>query len=316
MYGILEVNADEVEEMYRSIWKGIVTQIDDPSAFYALTLTGTQGRVIVRDWLETTVADVQRNLAQHFRDIDIVRNAPPGKRGSHPPSFPLGLLLESIADPKENRSDGIPAPLAAAITHAALSGRLYPRSVMQRAILRYRAELGYEQDEQNGWRTKNWNDGRVALIKAEMNRRNRRAHSTQEVTREMDPNNTNQGYLLGRLMALIERMQREALGDVNASVVDRYFSAASASPSVVFPRLMKNLRHHASKAKDEESTRGRARWLEGLIDEVMKHIEHFPTHLPLDDQGMFIIGFHHQRAAFWEKRSADASPDKNETVTQ
>lgn len=316
IFGILEVNADDVGELYHAIWKGIPVILDDPSAFYALTLTGTQGRVIIRNWIESTVSAVQDNLAQHFADLDIVRNAPPGKRG-HPPSFPMTMLLESIADPKDNRQDGVPAPLAANLTHSALTGRLYPRSAMQRAVMRYRAELGNEQEDgQRGWRAKNWNDARAALIKAELNRRHRKNHSWQEVRRTMDTTNTNAGYLLGRLMALIERMQREALGDVNASVVDRYFSAASASPSVVFPRLMKNLRHHARKVKDDETKRGRGRWLEGLVDEVVNKIDHFPSHLSIDDQGLFIIGFHHQRAAFWEKRESGEAVESTELATQ
>ncbi len=123
----------------------------------------------------------------------------------------------------------------------------------------------------------------------------------------MDPNNTAPGYLLGRLMAVIERMQQLALHDLNASVVDRYFSGASASPAAVFPRLLKNLRHHARKAKDEPQTGGTTRWLENQVDEITVHLSSFPSHLNLEQQGLFVLGYHHQRNWLWTKKEDRAA---------
>ena len=119
----------------------------------------------------------------------------------------------------------------------------------------------------------------------------------------MDPTNDNPGYLLGRLMAVIERMQQVALGDVNASVVDRFFSGASATPQAVFPRLLKNLRHHARKAKDEPKNTRTAGWLEGQVDEIVARLRLFPPHLDLEQQGLFVIGYHHQRNWLWTKKA-------------
>jgi CRISPR-associated protein Csd1 len=95
--GLVEANPDEVKEAYRSIWRGRPARLEDPTAFYALTLTGTQGRAVVRDWFESTVVEVQRNLAEHFGDIDIERLTPPPKGRTHAPNFPLPLLLEALA---------------------------------------------------------------------------------------------------------------------------------------------------------------------------------------------------------------------------
>jgi CRISPR-associated protein Csd1 len=303
--GLLDANPAMVKEMYHSLWRGVPPHIDDPTAFYALTLTGTQGRIIVRDWFESTVASVAENLALHFEDLRIARNTPKPKDRDLPPNFPLYDLLESIADPATNRKEGIPAPLADAFVRAALAGIPYPLAAMQKALMRYRLEIGNINDDKDGWRTKKWNDARVALIKAILNRRKRAFPNTthyKEVQPEMDLNNNDQGYLLGRLMACIERMQQTALKNVNASVVDRFFSGASASPKSVFPRLMKNLRHHARKAKDDAQTSGTARWLESQVDEIVSRINDFPSHLSLDEQGLFIIGYHHQRNWFWTKK--------------
>lgn len=125
----------------------------------------------------------------------------------------------------------------------------------------------------------------------------------------LDPKNTNPGYALGRLMALIERMQQLALGEVNASVVDRFFAGASATPGSVFPRLMKGMRHHARKAKDDSGASSTARWLEGVVDTVAADIAEFPQHLGLEQQGLFVLGYHHQRKDLWTKKEDRQSDD-------
>ena len=296
---------EEVRQLYQSIWRGQAPEIDDPSAFYALTLSGAQGRATVRDWFESTVQTVARNLAEHFADLDVVRNTPKPKARELPRQIPLRALLESLAP--QGKSDAIPAALASQFVRAALQGTAYPFSMLQRAVLRMRAEIG-----KTDWADWQRRDARAALIKAVLNRRNRLlstpSHTTyQEVKRHMDPTNTNPGYLLGRLMAVIERLQQTALGDVNATVVDRYFSAASAAPRSVFVRLLKNARHHARKAKDAEATAGQARWLDGQIDEISASFDPknngFPASLSLEEQGLFVLGYHHQRHWLWMNKA-------------
>jgi CRISPR-associated protein Csd1 len=305
---LLEGNPDEVKQAYHSIWRGQALKIEDPSAFFALTLTGTQGRVIVRDWFESTVAEVVRNLALHFHDLDIVRNTPKPKERELPPQLPLHVLLESLAP--LGKREGIPAHLAGELVRAALAGTPYPFSALLRALERARAEIG-----KTTWADMERRDARAAIIKAVLNRRARSSGTTvqyKEVQRDMDPNNHSSGYLLGRLMAVIERMQQTALGDVNASVVDRFFSGASATPRAVFPRLLRNLRHHARKAKDNPQSAGTAGWLEGRVDEIMAPLREFPPHLDLEQQALFVLGYHHQRNWLWtrkEDRESAATPN-------
>jgi CRISPR-associated protein Csd1 len=206
--------------------------------------------------------------------------------------------------------------LAEALLESAVRGVPYPLSLLQKAIERTRAEMGHSE-----WKDLNRRDARVALIKAVLNRR-RRLHpqTTQylEVRRDMDPKHDNPGYVLGRLMAVLERLQQEAIGDPNASVVDRFFSGASAAPKSVFFRLMKNARHHARKGKDGEKA-GFVFLLERLLDEHADRFDPkqngFPAHLSLEEQGLFILGYHQMRKwlwmpkedrAQWEKDHADA----------
>jgi len=309
---LFDANPEEVAEIYRGIWLGKAPKIADTSAFYALTITGRQGRAIVRDWFESTVAEVADNLATHFADLDIVRNTPKPKNKDLTPQLALGLLIESLAVRGER--DQIPDHLASEMVRAALSGTPYPLAILLRAIERTRAEIG-----RSSWNDMARRDARAALIKAVLNRRKRYSNTYsdyREVQRDMDPNNTSPGYLLGRLMAVMERMQQAALGDINSSLVDRFFSGASATPGAVFPRLLKNLRHHARKAKDEPKSRGTARWLEAQLDEILAPLAGFPTYLDLEQQGLFVLGYHHQRKVLWTKREDRDSNANVENITQ
>ena len=295
---LFDANPEEVRGLYQSIWRGVAVEIEDPSPFHAMTLSGSQGRAIVRDWFEETIGRVSENLARHFSDLAIARNTPPPKDRELPPALPLRVLVRSLAVRGDEK--GVPADLAGQIVHACLGGTVYPFGVLQRALERTRAEIG-----RSTWGDLERRDARAALIKAVLNRRRRAglAISTYpEITATMDPNNLNPGYRLGRLLAILERMQETALGEVGASVVDRFFGSASATPSVVFPRLLKGFRHHARKAKDREDAARRASFLERQADEVLTALATFPAYLTLEEQGLFVLGYHHQRHSFFQTR--------------
>ncbi len=306
--GLLDANPEEVSELYKSAWRGVPVVINDDSAFFALVISGAQGRAIARDWIESTIAKTGANLANHFRDLEIVRNAPAPKESGHRPTFGIRLLLESLAPDGDRK--GIPPPLVGQMLNAAIKGTPYPISILEKALERERAEAGKHE-----WLDENRRDARTALIKAYLNR-NKRFHPTtsnyQEVKREMDPGSQSQGYVLGQMMAVLERTQQAALGNVGSTLIDRYFASASASPRTVFPRLMKNARNHMSKAKDGENA-GLAFRLDKILDElsskigaaknqgynIMEYARSFPAYLPLEEQGLFVLGYHHMRKWLW-----------------
>lgn len=299
---LLEGNPQDVQEVYQSIWRGEGASVECTSPFYALTLTGTKGRAIVRDWIESTVANVAANLAQHFADIDIVRR--PAADGTVPGAFPLGLLLRALAP--QGDDDKIPAPHLAQLLDAAMQGMPYPMFLLQRALVRSRAEIGKEHAASlDGFQARQRAEARAAIIKAVLNRRRRRNLSTthyMEVSRDMNPNHDSEGYALGRLMAVLERIQQAAMNSVNASVVDRYFAGASATPRAVFVRLLKNARHHVRKGMDGDSA-GLVFRLDRIVDELAGRFDPvrnaFPAHLDLEQQGLFVLGYHQMRYWLW-----------------
>ena len=317
MFGVaLSSSGDPVivGELYRSWRSGHHTAIEDTTRFYALTLSGAQGRMVVRDWFETSLAKAQDSLEAYFDYLRIVRNTPAPKDRSHSPIPALDALVGSLA-PFGNR-DEVPIPLSTAFLSAALRGTQFPFAVLQRALERTRAEIG-----KDSWADLNRRDARAALIKAVLLRRKRIDPSSAhypEPTETMDSNNQNPGYLLGRLMAVLERLQQLALNDVNASVVDRYFSAASATPRGVFVRLLKNARHHARKAQDDERNSGFARWLDRQIDDIADRFNPrhngFPATLSIEEQSMFVLGYHQQRHWLWLSKEERGSSIDEQTA--
>ena len=325
-------SAAKVTSAYQSLWSGQPVPLKKPNDFYALTLSGTQGRAIVRDWLETSLENVNESLAMHFKDLDICRNTNP-KKGTQPtPTVPMYWLLKSLT--AEGRSESVPPAIETGFVRSAIRGIPYPFQMLQRALVRSRAEAGGDD-----WDVSMRRDARAAVIKAVLNRKRRLLLKTNpeivsypEVDVEMNPVIENPGYSLGMLTAVLERLQTLALGDVNASVVDRYFSAASANPRSVFVRLLKNSQHHFRKARDsdEKYVGGSARYMERLKDEILSRFQievsadqaekkqrrvypgnsGIPMHLCLEDQGLFVLGYHQMRHWFFLKSEDRAAWEK------
>ena len=118
----------------------------------------------------------------------------------------------------------------------------------------------------------------------------------------LDPTNESPGYLLGQLMAVLERAQQLAM-DANATIVDRYFTGASAAPRSVFVRLLKSSQHHLRKAEDDPTTAGTAFLLKRLIDSIADRFHPrengFPARLAIEQQGLFVLGYHQMRRWLW-----------------
>lgn len=110
----------------------------------------------------------------------------------------------------------------------------------------------------------------------------------------LDKDSTHVAYRMGRLFAVLEKAQKDAIPGANTTIKDRFYGSASATPSVVFPLLLRLAQHHIQKAEYGGRT-------DKMIEEIMCGIKTFPAHLSLDDQGMFAIGYYHQRQSFYTK---------------
>jgi CRISPR-associated protein Csd1 len=279
-------------EMAESPLKGLEPSDElDPTDFYAVTLSGNNARLVVRDWLETTVGKIKQNVKRYFEDLRLA--------GDQDLPKPLWILLKAVDPP--GRAE-LPPALGSQLMSAALRGSPFPRELIAFALRRLRVP---PREEEPPSLLRN----RVSLIKATLCRLPRDGQPPLEVSVSLDLNNTHPPYLLGRLFAVLERLQREALGEVNATLRDRYFSSAMAHPAVAFPRLLRLSAHHAAKA----GTQGA--WLERLKGEIHDGLkaDFYPTTLTLEDQGLFAVGYYHQRQDFFKKRAKpEPSPEQDD----
>ncbi|HEY3391425.1 MAG TPA: type I-C CRISPR-associated protein Cas8c/Csd1, partial [Lacipirellulaceae bacterium] len=251
---------------------------------YVLGLSPNAARISVRFWLESTLGKVLANLRQHFADLRIAR-------GERDPEFPAAWLIlrETVRDSKD-----IPPLLGGAVMRAILMGTPYPSMLLSSMIRRIRAdrEVRYV---------------RAAAIKAHLNRNTRSGIDPldKELEMSLDPTRAEPTYHLGRLFAELEKSQEDALPGINATIKDRYFGAASATPASVFPRLIRMSQHHLGKLDGGNRT-----YHEKRIQEILGNVDQFPSHLSLRDQGLFAIGYYHQRQDIFTKKPSSKSTDK------
>lgn len=284
---------ERVRALYASFLSGKYGNAHDAKTrFFVLGLAPNAARLSVRFWHVDTVAGLSQKIAQHFNDLLIAH----GPRDTDTPS--VFRLLSACA--AQGKADNIPPNLGGEVMRAILGGTAYPATWLAASVRRCRAE----QDV---------NALRAAVIKACLNRSSRlRRTGEKELAVSLDIENPNLAYRLGRLFATLEKIQEEASPGLNATIRDRYYGAASASPVTVFTTLMRLKNHHLSKIEN----RGRANNFERLIGEIMAGVDGvigFPTQLPLQEQGRFAIGYYHQRQAFFTKTNPATNPVQEQT---
>lgn len=230
--------------------------------FYSLILSGGQGRAIVRSAHTGTVAQVERNLKEYFDSIDV---------GSEQPS-PLTLLMRGLV--LQGKLENLRPGLVAGVFTAIVFGGHFPRTLLASAVGRCRAERKVTRE-------------RAAILRAYLKRNQER-----EVSVGLDKDSTSVGYRLGRLMAVLERVQNSP----NKTIVDRYYGAASTRPATVFPRLVAMAQHHLAKLNV-----GLQFFYQARLSEVIDGIAVFPAVLTMEEQGLFALGYYHQRQDFFKK---------------
>ena len=261
-----------------------LTGVDKDTNFYILGLAPNASRLAVRFWHVDPYEKIIEKIGQHYIDMAIV------KRFDKEPDFiPVGMILKETAPLKDAKR--IAPLLGGVLMRSILTGTPYPMSLYSSIISRIRAdqEVNYV---------------RAAVIKAYLVRNKRFYNKGNEVefTMALNDQNRNEGYLLGRLFALLEKAQEDANPGINSTIRDRYFGAASASPGSVFPILLRLAQHHISKAEY-------GRYTDKRIEDVISGIDRFPAHLTLEEQGQFVLGYYQQRQALFTKSDKKGSAE-------
>lgn len=279
--------AVRVQTLLTAPWSGIVPE-DLDIDFYVLGLTAPNtARAAVTSWHEGRLADTILHVRCWFDDLTLA-----GRPPFLPETLPLNTLLQALAP--DGELDRLPPRTPAAVLRAALdSGRL-PEEVLTLALDRLRLPLSA-----NPRRRRHILSARyplTALLRAIL----RRNHA-METTVSLDLTATDPAYRWGRLFAVFEKAQEDAQPGIDATVRDRFWASAAATPAMVFAVLSRLNGHHLRKLE----TPGRIRF-ERLIGEIMSGLQDLPARLSLQEQGRFALGYWHQRTALFTRRESVA----------
>ena len=273
--------AKELEAAFELIAQGEHPLLRDGTPFYVLGLAPNASRLSVRFWYHDSVGAFLSHLQQHEQNLSIVRGPKDRAR------LPLWLLLAQTA----RESKEVSPLLGGALLRSILTAMPYPESFLQALIRRNRAERDIPHP-------------RAAVIKAVLIR-----NYQQEITMSLNPDHPKPAYQLGRLFAALEKNQETSAlpNKINATIKDRFFGAASATPGAVFPRLIRLGQHHIAKLEGGLKVNA-----EKQVQEIMGRIESFPGHLDLVAQGLFALGYYHQRQDFFTpKKKEEPQPTES-----
>lgn len=280
---------DNVAALLSSVKTGAYVESEDPTRFHVLGLAPNSARISVRFWHVGTVAEMSARFAQWFNDLAMVHGP---KDKDH---LSLFRLLVSIAP--QGKAENVPPNLVGNVMRSILEGLPLPETLFHGVIRRIKAEKGEISYP------------RAKIIKACLIRKLRFTNSKERMlTVALDKSNTNIGYCLGRLFAVLERIQEAANPGLNATIRDKYYASASATPATVFGTLMRLKNHHLAKL----SNVGQKVNFERALGEIVDAVPAFPSHLKMDDQGQFAIGYYHQRQDFFTKHEKSEKQESSE----
>ncbi|MMZ59927.1 CRISPR-associated protein [compost metagenome] len=286
-----EVTSRRLASVMEHLYKGTRAEKLDlavDTRMFVLSISTNKTRVVIRHFYVDTVGRIIERLQQHHADIYVEGAEWESKYPS------LSKILIETAVRREGKN--VPAPYAASIMRSIVSNTPYPNSLYMAMLGRIRAEAGTNAQAAI-------NRTRIGVIKGCLNRLAKKSGKKEWIGVNLEDTLASQSqtlaYTLGRIFAILNQVQYEALSKVNASIVDKYLNAALASPRQVFPSLLANAQNHFSKL-----AKANRYYTHQLLREVMLDISPtgFPQTLNAEGQGQFMVGFYHQQQAFFKRK--------------
>jgi len=274
-----QADPEQVKALLESVFKGkeggARSFEGKENRFYATALSGSGGRAVVREWIDTSVREAREHVARWFLLQRLV-DATGTELGR-----PLALRQLAYATVRTGDRANPPAVnVSRALLRTALTGNPLPAELLYEAVRRNRAEQRVTRP-------------RAALIKMVL--LSQQLQFEEDEMTQLNPDHPSAAYHCGRLLAVLEQAQRAAIPGVNATIVDRFYGAASSAPCSVLPTLLRGARAHLDKL--ERDRPGAYIALERRLDGIVARIPELPATLSLADQGRFALGYYHQRAA-------------------
>ncbi|WP_448862162.1 type I-C CRISPR-associated protein Cas8c/Csd1 [Clostridium sp.] len=280
-------NLETIREIFDCIKKDQPIKVEDiemdsEQRFYILGLAPNAARLSVRFFYQDSFGKILEHISEHYERMKIVQ---PSWENREYMSI-RDMLMETV---NQNSRDKSPIPnMAAMVMQAVLSGGRYPASLYTDTLIRIRADQG---ERKLSW-------GRAAILKAYLIRNTNWKEGVNYMG--LNKENNEQPYLLGRLFAVLEFIQKDANPGIKATIRDRYFNSACATPASVFPILIKLMNSHIKKL--ERDNPGAKISYENQLTEIMGKLDEFPRRLTLEEQGKFDLGYYHQVQDKYTKR--------------
>lgn len=299
-------NQDIIDGVFKSLEAGKPIAVDEveeslslEQKFYILGLAPNAARIAVRFFYQDSFGKILRHLKEHYDRMEIVRPAADEMR-----YMGIWRMLQETVN-KKSRDKKPVSNMAGSVYRAVISGGQYPASLFLGVMGRIRAE----QDDKDS-HIRKITKGRAAIIKAYLIRSG--YDKKEEITVSLNEDSRNVAYTLGREFAVLEAIQEEANPGINATIKDKYFNSACATPAAIFPVLFKLKNSHIRKI----SNRGKVVYFEKLLGELQNRIPvtdgqmvPCPRRLSLEEQGMFILGYYHQNQKRYEKKVKEEEQD-------
>ena len=276
---------------------------DHSDRFYILALAPNAKRVSVKLWMEGTISEIVGNTLAHLDDMNIVRFNGLLDEDT-PPLRPVYRIMKAIYTATD--STKWPKQVVQELLESIIKGLPYAPALQMACLERI------HHDHTSKYPV---TELRAALLKAYINRKHRKNPQIKQLTMALDKSNSNPAYLAGRLFALLERIQEKAIPGIKANITDRYFRTASATPGIIFGRLLQLSAFHLSKIKKERG--GLGFYFDRQIQEVLELLPRgqasFDKFFTPDQQSIFAVGYYHQKAYRDQKAESAAIEEEQET---
>lgn len=289
---------EKVRKTFTSVYTDKKAEYESSLKFYLLGLDSSKSRIIIRLWQVSTIEEIGKIVIQYFEDFSIATEKSKQK------FYSIKEVVRNVSWVNKAEEE-IDTNLLSALLMSVLNGTKYPEILLQATMRRI-------LNDSSGIRV---NSVRAATLRAYLNSyyRSYERNKFTAIGMKLDENQQSMAYQLGRLFAALEYVQRRASPEINSTITEKFYASACSTPVYVFPTLLRLKSYNMAKI-EEINTKI---YLENVIGEIMDNIQSFPKRLDINEQGIFSIGYYHQRTFFYTpNESKQSSRDLNKSQEQ
>lgn len=255
-----------------------VVDVPKDCEFCILGMSPNAGRIAIKYFYIDTFYNFVQRIFNHYSNMSIIK-----ERSYNKDTISLWEIAYETISPSSKEDKPHPL-LMGAVSKAIFTGNMYPELLYSKILERIKTDTKIRV-----------NYKRAAILKAFLLKKAEVTNNQklkEEITYMLNENSDNIGYLLGRVFAVLEKLQIEAIPNLEKTIKHKYFASACTTPSLVFNTLISSAQHHIPKARNKE-------YLEGILQSVLSKIPNYPKHLNLEEQGLFSLGYYHQKASLY-----------------